>query len=163
MAQSDHMKFMGIPLDGTINSFQNKLSAKGITPDDKLNKSLQVGVRGFKGNFAGHEAEIFVYYDAKSKIVYRAKACIESEIKNVAEQNYNTIKSQLKDKYYDKSIIDTDTYEGHESLHFLLLFGVIDLYFNSYSEGYPTIYSVHIDYSDIENYNKYKNSVMDDL
>ena len=29
-AQTEHMKFMGIPLNGSITAFQTKLQAKGI-------------------------------------------------------------------------------------------------------------------------------------
>lgn len=59
--------------------------------------------------------------------------------------------------------METDTQDGHESTHFLLLFGMIDLYFSTYSAHYPTTYTVHIDYYDITNYNKYKNTVKDNL
>ena len=41
IAQKEHLKFMGIPLNGTITQFQNKLAAKGIKVDSKLNKNLQ--------------------------------------------------------------------------------------------------------------------------
>lgn len=163
VAQNDHMRFMGIPLDGTINSFQSKLATKGITPDVQFNKQSDPGVRGFNGSFAGHKAEIYVYYDAKTSIVYRAKACINSEYKNTAEQTYNTFKSKIQNKYSKQYIMNTDTYSNHESINFLLLYGVIDLYFSSYLDNYPTLYVVHIDYYDITNYNKYNNSVMDDL
>lgn len=162
-AQSEHMKFMGIPLDGTINTFQSKLAAKGLKPDVQLNRKLEVGVRAFNGSFAGHKADIYVYYDEKTKIVYRAKACIDSENNNIAEQTFKTFKSQIEDKYYSQYIINTDTYDGHESIHYLMLFGVIDLYFSTYTDAYPTLYCVHIDYYDITNYNKFNNSVMDDL
>lgn len=157
------MRFMGIPLDGTINSFQSKLATKGITPDVQFNKQSDPGVRGFNGSFAGHKAEIYVYYDAKTSIVYRAKACINSESKTIAEQTYSTIKSQLQDKYSNNCFIETDTHEGYESTNFLLLFGMIDLYCSSHTEVYPTIYTLHIDYYDIANFNEYNNSVKEDL
>ena len=58
-----HLKFMGIPLDGTINQFQSKLTAKGIRVDVALNKNIGVGARAFKGTFSGKDAQVFVYYD----------------------------------------------------------------------------------------------------
>ena len=38
MAQTQHMKFMGIPLNGTISAFHQKLVAKGCKPDVEYNK-----------------------------------------------------------------------------------------------------------------------------
>lgn len=59
MAQNEHLKFMGIPLDGTIDAFQKKLEAKGVKYDKIISNSIPIGVRGFKGRFAGEDAEIF--------------------------------------------------------------------------------------------------------
>lgn len=75
-AQAQHMKFMGIPLDGTIDSFQAKLAAKGIKPDKQYNATTPVGSRFFEGIFCGYQAEFYAYYNAKTKNVYRCKACI---------------------------------------------------------------------------------------
>ena len=72
----EHMKFMGIPLNETINQFQTKLSAKGVTVDVAANKTIGVGCRTFKGFFSGKDAQIFVYYDENTKVVYRAKAVV---------------------------------------------------------------------------------------
>ena len=39
VAQSqEHLKFMGIPLDGTITQFQAKLQAKGVNYDTQVVK-----------------------------------------------------------------------------------------------------------------------------
>ena len=61
-AQTEHMKFMGIPLNGTISSFQSKLLSKGIKYDEVLSRHLGVGCRCFNGNFSGEKANIYVYY-----------------------------------------------------------------------------------------------------
>ena len=66
---AQHMQFMGIPIDGTINSFQTKLQSKGfkISP---LNKYARVGMRVFEGVFAGEKSVINVYYSSKTKTVH---------------------------------------------------------------------------------------------
>lgn len=49
-AQSEHMKFKGVPMEGTLQSFTNKLAAKGYTPI-----GTQDGVSILKGEFAGYK------------------------------------------------------------------------------------------------------------
>ena len=50
-AQADHLKFMGIPLTGTITQFQLKLAAKGVKYDKAMSQQLPTGVRMFNGTF----------------------------------------------------------------------------------------------------------------
>ena len=75
-AQTEHLKFMGIPLTGSITAFQEKLKAKGIEYDAEGSRQIKVGCRCFKGSFSGEKANFYVYYNEKTKIVYRAKAVI---------------------------------------------------------------------------------------
>lgn len=52
-AQSGHLSFMDIPIDGTISEFQAKLKGKGIRHDVKGSAELPVGRRMFKGIVEG--------------------------------------------------------------------------------------------------------------
>lgn len=65
--QAKHLEFMGIPINGTITSFQTKLQAKGCTLS-KDNNQLPTGNRGFKGVFAGKDCNINVLYDHKTSL-----------------------------------------------------------------------------------------------
>ena len=38
----EHLKFMGIPLTGNINSFQTKLKAKGFEVDKQINAEFNL-------------------------------------------------------------------------------------------------------------------------
>ena len=62
-----HMKFMGIPLDGTVDNFTMKLKAKGVTYDAAKSKAAGQGCRVFNGTFMGENATINVAYNPKSK------------------------------------------------------------------------------------------------
>jgi len=169
MQAEEHLKFMGIPLDGTINQFHAKLTAKGMVSDVTLNKKLDVGCRAFKGSFSGEKAQIYVYYDEYSKIVYRAKAVITSTEESISEYNYNHFINMLSDKYsYAES--DKGRQNGYETTSFLVpnlneaatykYMGVIAVYRDSY---FSFSYSVHVDYSDTINKVKHENRNMDDL
>ena len=54
-AQSNvHIKFMGIPVTGTIAQFQAKLVAKGCTYNKVASASISNGTRAFNGTFVGN-------------------------------------------------------------------------------------------------------------
>ena len=62
---------MGIPLNGTINQFQEKLISKGVKPYADFNKLAQgEPIRFFRGNFAGNKALIKIKYNNRTKIVW---------------------------------------------------------------------------------------------
>lgn len=164
----EHMKFMGIPLNGTINQFQTKLSTKSVTVDVATNKTIGVGCRAFKGSFSGKDAQIFVYYDESSKVVYRAKAVIQSSDEDICDNNYNYFVNMLSTKYSDAEI-ERGEHNGHESISFFVpndelavykYLGTIDVYRSNY---YSISYSIHVDYTDTLNKIKHENRNMDDL
>lgn len=59
---NDHLKFMGIPITGTITQFQAKLKTKGVVIDTKESSKVNVGIRVFKGDFVGQKSRFYVYY-----------------------------------------------------------------------------------------------------
>lgn len=71
----EHIKFMGIPMGGTITAFQNKLQAKGLKVSVESAR-MPAGQRGYKGTFSGEQAEILIWFNPRTKIVYRGKAMI---------------------------------------------------------------------------------------
>lgn len=68
--QTKHLTVLGIPITGSITTFQQKLLAKNYRLDAKENKQLPVGERAFKGRFSGHECSLKAYYFPDDKIVY---------------------------------------------------------------------------------------------
>ena len=162
MAQTQHMKFMGIPLNGTISAFHQKLVAKGCKPDVEYNKRAPVGSRDFIGTFFGEKALIIVYYNAKTKVVYRAKACIDRSSEDDIIRKYNEVKSALEEKYPNAYMDKREDY-GYDSVGFYTDHGVIGLYVSKYDDVYPTEYTLHVDYFDDINFKKNENSKMNDL
>ena len=179
---NEHIKFMGIPVTGTITQFQAKLVAKGCTYNKALSSTMSSATRAFKGTFAGKKAIIFVYYDSKTKIVYRIKAVIDKLSEDIADQEYAKIKQLLSMKYGEDNAV-ADTRDGKECVSFLSLKskyaditedsdlsdianGTIDLYIVKDEEiwiNYPYNYNVHIDYSDMINTQKHENQQLEDI
>ena len=173
-AQSNaHIKFMGIPLTGTIAQFQAKLVAKGCKYDKLTSSSVPNGTRAFKGTFVGNEVAIFVFYDIKTKIVYRTKAVVSGVSEDIAEQEYFKVKNLLSQKYgSDSEDMYVGTKDGKESVSFISannegeINGSIDLFITQDEESWiraPYNYNLHIDYNDRINTNKHANQQLDEI
>lgn len=96
--QNEHFKFMGIPIDGKISSFDKELQKKGFKLDDIMGKSLEDAYI-YNGIFAGENAQIYVNYDVKSKIVYQAVVIIKRSTKESVTRLYQDIRDMLEEKY----------------------------------------------------------------
>lgn len=169
MAQKEHLKFMGIPLNGTIATFQEKLKAKGINYDRAGSAQLQAGIRCFKGVFSGEKATIYVYYNEKTKIVYRAKAVIEYSKKDIGVQRFEKFKSMLKEKYLTAYAKDSEQ-DGYPSMCMLVYdseldksLGIISLYMTDMGYSFMDEVFLHIDYEDNVNTSSDMDKNMDDL
>lgn len=166
--QAQHLKFMGIPLNGTITQFQQKLTAKGVKYEKHASEILSAGTRAFTGTFTGENASFLVSYDPSTKIVYRATAIMGYSSASVCDIKFEKMKSMLSSKYPD-AITVTDFENGHEKYRFTIYdskqkpLGVIQLFIGSNVHAYPQEYELYIDYTDYENYEKNDNSKMRDL
>lgn len=169
MAQQEHLKFMGIPLNGSITSFQDKLKAKGISYDRVASAKTNAGVRCFNGIFSGEKARIYVYYNEKTKIVYRAKAVLEYSNKEIGERKFEKFKSMLKDKYLTAYAKDSEQ-DGYPSMGMLVYdnefdksLGIISLYMADSGYSFMDEVYLHIDYEDNVNSESDMDKNMDDL
>lgn len=170
---SNHIKFMGIPLTGTIAQFQAKLVAKGCSYNKAASASISNGTRAFKGTFVGNKVDIYVYYDIKTKIVYRTKAVVSGVSEDLAEQEYSKIKDLLSQKYgSDSEDMYVGTKDGKESVSFISandegeINGSIDLFITQDEETWiraPFNYNLHVDYNDRINTNKHENQQLDEI
>lgn len=168
-AQKEHLKFMGIPLNGTITAFQSKLQAKGVRYDQKTSSQLSVGCRAFNGAFSGEKATIFVYYNEKTKIVYRAKAVITYSNKDIGERRLDDFKQMLKAKYAN-GLMEDGEQDGHPSLSIMIpdskeewTLGYVSLYMTDPPYSFMDDVNLHLDYEDKANHLDNKSLNMDDL
>lgn len=68
-----HMKFMGIPLNGNVELFTQKLKAKGLTCDVAKTKASPSGVKIYKGLFMGEDSEFMIFFNPKDKMCLQWK------------------------------------------------------------------------------------------
>ncbi len=179
-AQNEHLKFAGIPLDGTITQFHQKLIAKGYKSDIELTKRLSAS-RAYEGVFAGEKCNVYVYFDIKTNKVYRAKAVVMSLSESTAKQKYDSMLSKLMQKYNETNSILKEDKESHFVSSYFILpmreeyneflttwgnsYGSISIYIVESEDkfNYPYHFSLHIDYEDQLNSDAHNRNVEDDL
>lgn len=157
-AQTGHLKFMGIPLDGTIDQFQTKLMTKGVKLDAELNiitKEEGSPYRYFKGPFTGKQSSIKIKYNPKTKIVWGAMVVIEYP----NEEHVNSALVYYKDKIIRKYNVDgaKNTVKSGYPTYMIPIYDSKDFY------GFIYLYKVRkSEFSDeaclIFNYKDYKNT-----
>lgn len=165
--ESKHLTIMGIPITGSISSFQQKLIAKRFRLDAKSNKELPVGQREFKGYFSGHQCSLRAYYFPDDNTVYKVRVDMDFVYEQTAESAYQEIKSNLQRKY-PYSDIEIGSTDGHESFHDMIIddeddiLGFIDLIVYEGDED-PYESELVIGYTDIEGFCKEEKKHTDDL
>ena len=110
MAQTQHLKFQGIPLNGTISAFHQKLVAKGFKHEAVLSKGLAVGTRAFSGVCFGKKCIVGVYYIPKTKLVYSVGVTIPYDDEDVQYADFERINNALTKKYPNAEVSE-DEYE----------------------------------------------------
>ena len=108
LAQQRHLTFMGIPIDGTINTFEAKLKSKGMLPNTETNKSLPFGKRMFRGVYIGRNVNITVNYTGKTKTVYCIEIGFADENQNIVNNFESDFIEGVKRKYKDCHMFGED-------------------------------------------------------
>lgn len=104
---NEHLVFMNIPLDGTIENFHAKMLAKGLKVSS-FNKGTGKGVRAYDGVFADMESIICILYDAKSRLVYGALVTSLPMDKDKATSKSVELEFSFKEKYGEERMIQPE-------------------------------------------------------
>ena len=164
-----HLKFMGIPLDGTVDNFTLKLKAKGVTYDAAESKSADAGTRIFYGKFMGEKARFIVFYNYKSKIVFSAAVELNYPTVESAHTPFVNLNDQLQQKYPDATCKEYKGPDGKADGFAFDIFdetgdnriGFILQTLKSPSSGYGV--SIYLTYADKDNLDKSEKILNEDL
>lgn len=164
-----HMKFMGIPLDSTIDNFALKLKAKGVVYDAASSKAAGQGIRLFNGMFMGEKATFAVLYNPKSKIVFSAVVEIQYPTVETAHAPFVNLTDQLLQKYPNATCEENTDPDGKaDGLAFDILdetgdhrIGFILQTLRVPSSGYGI--SICLTYTDMDNFQKSEAIFNEDL
>lgn len=106
---TEHLKFMGIPIDGSPKSFANKLKSRGFTLEDPFSPN----VIWMTGTFAGvSNSDIFIYKSPSSANVYSVRVTFPAQDSwSQIEMRYNQFKDWLSQKYL--LLESTEEFQGY--------------------------------------------------
>lgn len=95
-AQTDHLKFKGVPIDGTLNQFVYKMQSAGFTKIGQDGKAVIL-----KGDFAGYKDCYIIVSTLDNKDLVNQIAVKFSSHNNwrTLENNYQNLKAMLTKKY----------------------------------------------------------------
>lgn len=172
-AQTNHMKFKGIPMEGTLQSFTTKLKAKGFTP-----VGIQDGVSLLKGEFAGYKNCTIGAIADKSGMICKVSVIFPDMDKwGELEKCYENYKSMLTEKYGNPVKCEEYFSEGYNGDSSEKMYGVEFDKYKYYSvfscdegeiqleishNGVSSCY-VMLSYFDNANQDKLRKQIMDDL
>ena len=100
-----HLRFEGIPIDGPIEPFVQKLKEKGFKPMEKWEE-----MQCLKGTFAGKSnCQVFVLRNVKRDVVYRVVVCMPFR------DNWEQIERdyQYLQRYYIKKLGAPDEFHSN--------------------------------------------------
>ncbi|MCQ2274936.1 MAG: hypothetical protein MJZ86_09110 [Bacteroidales bacterium] len=165
-AQKEHLKFQGIPIDGSISSFNQKVASKGWTYDSFLTKNAPMACNVYKGKYFSREATMAAYYTTQTKTVFRVRVIINISTKNTMESVANELKNLLKKKF-ENSTLETTTSDEDYPLTIIYipnasgdtLVGAISILEKDYLSDYTLI----IDFEDVINSEKDSDEKLSDL
>lgn len=94
----DHLKFLGFPIDGTVDEYASKIKSKGfyVSPD---NVYASKGLRLMKGPFLGKERSFGLNYDKDTNLMYGVTIFEYFYDEEDAKSLYDKLVSLLREKY----------------------------------------------------------------
>ena len=111
---NNHLTFKGIPITGTVESFAQKLGAKGF----KKTYSGKSSIR-FEGEFAGYSKSLICVFKVPNRnIVHKVVVCFpeKSSWANL-EKEYYKFKEMLTYKYGDPTVHSEEFEEGASTVN----------------------------------------------
>ena len=166
-AQEEHFKFLGIPLDGSIEEFEAKLCDKGFIREMESSES-EINKRNYKGLFAGYDSDIIIEFNPRNRNVYSARVEIRRSDPKTILKLYEKFRDDYLQKYPENKYREIDLEDPS-----------MGMWFNDSSNkkeigqvlilALPTMYEIFghccltITYTDKANKEKNDNSKLDDL
>ncbi len=177
MEQSTHLKFKGVPIDGSLAQFLSRMQSKGF----EVTSGRQDEIHRLEGDFAGFkQCEVYVSTLDNQDLVSRITVCfpIQDQWKNLYG-DYKTLKEMLIEKYGQPvSCVERFTeYLGNSGDDFYRMHAVSndrckyvtrfsgdegDIILSIEHRGYSSCF-VQLVYQDKENGREVRNTAIDDL
>lgn len=177
-AESEHLTFKGIPIDGSLDSFVQKMKQKGFTYLTSFDNDVVM-----KGTFSGYnDCKIHVVSTKQKESVYCVVVIFpETDSWGILSSNYFKLKELLTTKYGEPSAC-TETFDSYSQPRddqmkmlytqadkckyetvFILSNGEIKLIISHVRADYQDSCYVSLIYTDYVNYMNNQSEAIDDL
>lgn len=110
---AEHATFKGIPINGTITSFQKALGKEGFTLADFPENAQNSGVKCFQGKFLNANCYLYVLYDPTTKTVYQARVTYPVRSMESAFNVFPQVVRGVEDQYIVE--LRASDYNGYPS------------------------------------------------
>lgn len=111
-AQTNHMAFKGVPINGTLNEFVGKIKQKGFSL-----VGTEKGVAILTGDFASFKGCTVAVYEHESGLVNRVGVIFpERNIWSLLYSDYSSLKEMLTQKY-GKPSEEIEEFQGYTAPH----------------------------------------------
>lgn len=102
-SHAQHFEFMGIPIDGSIESFDAKLKAKGFVNSKDFGIENTKTEKWYDGRFAGNDVVLLVHC-TRTNLVYSITVTQFFETLDDVKAKWKYYVSVIKDKYKDRIV-----------------------------------------------------------
>lgn len=170
-AQGDHMTFKGIPMQGPLNAFVQKLKGKGFTPMETTTENAIL-----KGKFATYDDCLVFVYTENGNVSSVAVMFPEQETWSTITAKYYSLKDILTEKYGTPETVErfSDGDPGSDYFRFRAILHDECFYKSEFTTKNGSIFlsmikvnyntaSVFIKYYDNKNEEAARKTMMDDL
>lgn len=143
----EHLKFLGFPINGTVNEYAAKLISKGFRISQK-NKYASKGLRVMEGPFLDNIEEFGLHYDPNTKKMWSVTFVRNCFTEEEAKELYDKLESLIREKHFEATY-KTDIEKSYiYSCSFKSDWGIISLGIKEYD----FMYLVNMTYCDRINY-----------
>lgn len=158
-SHAQHLNFMGIPIDGSIEAFETKLKAKGFVKSKDFGEENTRYERWYDGRFAGENVLLYVR-NTKTNLVYAANVILFFETLDEVKAKWEYYTSTIEDKYKDKIV--NKKIQGTDDIRYEMEAGdIIVNYEKSRFKDYK--YMLYLMYYDRKNTNICKEMMKEDI
>ena len=94
-----HLEFLGIEIDGTIFSFIKKMESVGFSYNEYESSRLPKGQIKLEGCYNTHNADLTIFYNRKTSIVYKLELSVLFDSLEKAQQYLRISIDEIENKY----------------------------------------------------------------
>lgn len=158
----EHLKFLGFPIDGTVNEYASKLKSKGfyVSPD---NEYASKGLRVMEGPFLGNIEQFGLHYNPDTKRMWSVTFVHSFFKEEDAKKMYAELELLLLEKHdeaiyktsFDDSFVSSCSFQSNKGIITLVIIERDDEYQVKMS------YTDRINYIPV--YKKKRQQALDDM